>query len=80
MKKNAEVTIHEAKTHLSRLLQRVSRGETVIIKKGAEPIALLIPIPAKPRRRILGREVGNISVRSDFDVLPNEFLKHFEKE
>lgn len=46
-------TIHEAKTHLSRLLKRVQRGEKVIIVHGKTPVAQIVPIepsaPARPR-------------------------------
>lgn len=41
----ATVNIHEAKTHLSRLLERVRAGETIIIAKAGEPLAELRPIP-----------------------------------
>lgn len=45
------VNVHEAKTHLSRLLERVRRGQTVTIAKAGEPIALLIPIGKAPTAR-----------------------------
>lgn len=45
------VNIHEAKTHLSRLLERVRRGDTITIAKAGEPIALLVPIGQAPAPR-----------------------------
>jgi prevent-host-death family protein len=45
------VNIHEAKTHLSRLLERVRRGDTITIARAGEPIALLVPIGQEPAAR-----------------------------
>jgi prevent-host-death family protein len=45
------VNIHEAKTHLSRLLERVRRGDTITIARAGEPIALLVPIGRAPTAR-----------------------------
>ena len=72
------VTIHEAKTHLSRLLRRVACGEEVVISKGDRPIARLVPFNS-PRRRELGRDQGLFTVPEDFDgPLPEDLLKSFE--
>ena len=49
-----EVNIHEAKTHLSRLLERVAMGEEVIIDKAGTPVAKLVPVKTHPRKRVLG--------------------------
>lgn len=54
------VNVHEAKTHLSRLLEQVSAGETVIIAQAGKPIA-----PVAPRR--LGFLAGELTVPDDFD-------------
>ena len=51
-----EVNIHEAKTHLSRLLERVAMGEEVIIAKAGTPIAKLVPVKKTPKKRSSGRE------------------------
>lgn len=49
------VTVHEAKTHMSRLLARVEAGEEVTIARGKTPVAKLVPLPpAPPRKRELG--------------------------
>lgn len=68
-----EVNIHEAKTHLSKLLERVSMGEEVIIAKAGKPIAKLVPIPTERPRFRLGSAKGEFVVPDDFnDPLPKE--------
>jgi len=57
-----EVNIHEAKTHLSRLLERVAIGEEVIIAKAGKPVAKLVPINEPPKRRFLGSAKGDFVV------------------
>lgn len=75
----ATVTIHEAKTHLSRLLRRASGGEEIIIARGKEPVAKLVPLaPTKPR--LLGQDRGKVVIADDFDApLPEELLEAFEE-
>ncbi len=71
-----KVNIHEAKTHLSRLLEEVSTGEEIIISKAGRPVAKLVPIDAAslPKRK-LGLLKGKIRIRHDFDEpLPADFL------
>jgi len=73
-----EVGVHEAKTHLSRLLLRVAAGEEVVIARGGRPVARLVPI-VEPRQRDLGRDRGLFEVPDDFDApLPAEVLAGFE--
>ena len=68
-----EVNIHEAKTHLSRLLERVAMGEEVIIAKAGTPVAKLVPVKSGPRKRMLGSAKGKFTVPDDFnDPLPKE--------
>jgi len=68
-----EVNIHEAKTHLSRLLEKVALGEEVIIAKAGTPIAKLIPIKKQSKKRIFGSAKGEFTVPDDFnDPLPKE--------
>ena len=62
-----EVNVHEAKTHLSRLLARVSAGEEVIIAKAGKPVAKLVAIPSAPRERAWGTAKGQFVVPDDFD-------------
>jgi prevent-host-death family protein len=73
------VNIHEAKTHLSRLLVRVMGGEEVIIAKAGKPVARLIPNVERPERRTPGTAAGEIVISPDFDApLPDDLLERFE--
>lgn len=68
-----EVNIHEAKTHLSRLLERVALGEEVIIAKAGKPVAKLVPVARGKKKRALGSAKGEFVVPDDFnDPLPKE--------
>lgn len=62
------MNIHEAKTHLSRLLDRVLLGEDVIIMKSGTPIARLVPVEKGPQLRQLGWSAGEFAVPEDFDA------------
>lgn len=63
------VNIHDAKTHLSRLVDLVARGESIVIAKSGRPVAKLVPLdaPAARERRRTGFLVGEFSVPDDFD-------------
>ena len=63
----AQVGIHEAKTHLSRLLRRVAAGEVIVIAKGGTPLARLVPIHSRARRD-LGRDKDAVTLHDDFDT------------
>jgi prevent-host-death family protein len=68
-----EVNIHEAKTHLSRLLERVAMGEEVIIAKAGTPVAKLVPVNAATGKFKFGSAQGKIVIADDFnDPLPKE--------
>ena len=72
--------IHEAKTHLSKLLKLVMRGEEVIISNSGKPVARLVPFASQPADRRPGGDLGAITVRADFDgPLPESTLEDFEK-
>jgi prevent-host-death family protein len=74
------VNVHEAKTHLSRLLERVSEGEEVVIAKAGKPVARLVPAGERPERRKPGSASGLVVVGGDFDApLPEEVLEAFER-
>jgi prevent-host-death family protein len=62
-----EVNIHEAKTHLSRLLAKVAEGEEVIIARSGEPVAKIVGIARPGKKRILGQDAGRIVIGDDFD-------------
>ena len=71
--------VHEAKTHFSRLLARVAAGEEIVIAKAGKPIARLVPLTSKRRRRVLGRDKGKVRISRDFDApLPDDVLSAFE--
>jgi prevent-host-death family protein len=73
-----EVGVHEAKTHLSRLLRRVAMGEEIVIARGGRPVARLVPIEG-PVRRELGRDRGVVRIAEDFDApLPEALIAEFE--
>jgi prevent-host-death family protein len=75
-----EVNIHEAKTHLSRLLERVAMGEEVIIAKAGKPVAKLVPVVPCARQFKLGSAKGEFVVPDDFnDPLPKEIEDLFYK-
>ena len=60
------VNVHEAKTHLSRLLERVSGGEDIVIARNGHPVAKLVAFGREPRRP--GRLKGRLRVKADFDA------------
>jgi prevent-host-death family protein len=73
-----EVNIHEAKTHFSRLLQRVAAGEEVTIARAGVPVARLVAVAQKNTVRPLGFARGQVWVADDFDApLPDDLLKAF---
>ncbi len=73
------VGIHEAKTHLSRLLRRVAAGEEIVIARAGKPVARLVPVRQRGRI-LLGRDEGLYEVPDDFDApLPPEVLEDFER-
>jgi prevent-host-death family protein len=72
------VNVHEAKTHLSRLLDKVAAGDDVTIAKAGKPIARLIPIGKAGSRR-LGIDAGRVAIDDDFDApLTDDVLADFE--
>lgn len=62
-----EVNIHEAKTHLSRLLERVALGEEVVIAKSGTPVAKLVALKKTPKKRVFGSAKGDFTVPDDFN-------------
>ena len=74
-----KVNMHEAKTTLSRLVDRVAEGEEILIARNGEPVARLSPV--KPQARRPGRLKGRIRIAADFDApLPAALLKAFRGE
>jgi prevent-host-death family protein len=76
-----EVNIHEAKTHLSRLLQRVAAGEEVTIARAGVPVARLVAVESQKIVRPLGFARDEIWIADDFDApLPDDILAGFYGE
>ena len=74
------VNVHEAKTHLSRLLERVSAGEEIVIAKAGRPVARLVPYEESLEPRTLGGWEGRVWIADDFDELPPDILAAFYGE
>lgn len=72
----AQVNVHEAKTHLSRLLERAHAGEEIVIAKNGEPYARLVPL-ARPKARTPGLLAGTVE-DAFFEPLPAEELDAWE--
>ena len=78
MKTEKMVNVHEAKTHLSRLLKRVEGGDEVVIGRAGRAVARLVRIAARGKRP-LGLDKGKGWIADDFDApLPDDMLADFE--
>jgi prevent-host-death family protein len=76
----SQVNVHDAKTHLSRLLRRVAAGEEIVIARAGVPVARLVPVEHRPARRF-GIDRGRFEVPEDFDApLPDAVLRDFAGE
>ena len=74
-----QVTIHEAKTHLSKLIQKVLSGEEVIIAKGKDPLVKLVVISHKGKKRRIGGAKDVIQYMSDdFNAPLDDFKEYLE--
>jgi prevent-host-death family protein len=75
----SKINIHQAKTQLSRLVERAAGGEEIIIAKSGKPVARLVPYGAEDKPRRPGYLRGKIRIRKTFDhPLPKELLASFE--
>lgn len=72
-----QVNIHEAKTQLSRLLQKVAEGEEITIARAGVPVAKLIALVPEKKKRALGIDRGKIWISPDFDAPDPELEKLF---
>ena len=78
-----KINVHEAKTHLSKYLDRVEAGETIVLCRHNKPIAEVRPIPAEPvrKQRVAGGSKGQFTVGPEFfEPLPPEILRVFMGE
>jgi prevent-host-death family protein len=74
-----QVNIHEAKTHLSQLIERVEAGEEVVIARAGSPVARLVAVDARRPRRVLGALAGRTRIPADFNApLPEDLIDAFE--
>ena len=73
---NKFVNIHEAKTHFSRLLERVMSGETIIIAKAGKLVAVLSPLTGMPAPSVPGGDTGKVVIAPDFDTPLPEFERN----
>ena len=75
------LNIHEAKTHLSRYLDRVEAGETLILCRHNKPIAEVRPIQKAKTKRTFGVDEGKFEIPPEFfEPLPEEIMKYFTGE
>ncbi|WP_297508933.1 type II toxin-antitoxin system Phd/YefM family antitoxin [uncultured Caulobacter sp.] len=75
------VNIHQAKTHLSRLVEQAAEGESFIIAKAGKPMVKVVPLEAEPERKPqrIGFMEGEYEVPDDFDTMfADEILEMFE--
>ena len=73
------VSVHEAKTHLSRLLRQVVAGEDVVITRSGRPVVRLVPVEGEGERPAFGVDEGRFVVPDDFDApLDESLLRAFE--
>ncbi len=71
------VNIHEAKTHLSRLVEKAAKGESFIIAKAGRPMVKVVPLDLgeKPQPQRLGFMRGKIKIPDDFDTMGQEEIE-----
>jgi prevent-host-death family protein len=74
------VNVYEAKTQLSRLIDRAMAGEDVVISRAGTPVVRLVPVAARPARRTPGSARGQITIQPDFDDLPEDVAAAFRGE
>ena len=75
-----QVNVYEAKTHLSRLLERVEAGEEIIIGRAGRSVARLVPNRKGPVKRVPGEWRGRVWIADDFDELPEDLAAAFRGE
>jgi prevent-host-death family protein len=74
------INIHQAKTHFSRLIEKVRTGKELTIAKAGKPIAKLVPVTGNKSARRPGVLKGKLKIAPDFDApLPDKVLRAFER-
>jgi prevent-host-death family protein len=72
------VSIHEAKTHFSKLIARAEAGEEIIVRRGSTPVAKIVGYTPPSEPRAPGRLRGRIWIAPDFDEIPDGFKDYVE--
>ena len=72
------INVYEAKTHLSKLLERVAEGEELVLGKAGKPMARLVPFREVRQPRKPGRLAGKMWIAPDFDETPEDIIAAFE--
>ena len=72
------VNVHEAKTHLSRLLDRAAAGEEIVVARAGRPVARLVALAPARAPRTPGSLRGRVTISNDFDETPAWLLDAFE--
>jgi prevent-host-death family protein len=72
------VSIHEAKTHFSRLVARAEAGEEIVVRRGPKPVAKIVAYRAPTTPRRPGALKGQVVIAEDFDETPAEFADYVE--
>lgn len=72
------INVYEAKTHLSKLLERVAEGEEFVLGKAGKPMARLVPFREVRQPRKPGRLAGKMWIAPDFDETPEDIIAAFE--
>ena len=73
------VTIHEAKTQFSKLVRRAEAGEEIVVRRGREPVARIVPLEKRRGVRGFGSMKDEIWIAPDFDEADAEIQRMFEK-
>jgi prevent-host-death family protein len=74
------VNVHEAKTHLSKLIKRAAAGEEVVVARAGRPVARIVAYDASTEPRAPGLLAGQIEIGPDFEELPPGFAEAFGAE
>jgi len=76
----AVVTIHTAKTTLSQLIARAEAGEEIVLARGIQPVAKIVPLESSPKKRQFGAYRGKFTVPDAFfDPLPDDEMDAWEQ-
>lgn len=73
------VNMHQAKSSLSRLVERALAGEEILIARNGEPLVKLVPVPKERKPRVPGRYKGKIWMAPDFEFTDEEIKELFER-